>query len=122
MRIIHRTDFFNSRFPVFIYNSHVNSDFLRAILVNSAQPLYFLPRANFGSFFFANPPGRLLPITVATILVRDIIPFAMTALIDFKLAFLPLSPLKSMTNFKEKAQLYHFHAQLTSVTNFCMPD
>lgn len=96
----------------------MNSGFLRAVLVNSAQTSYFLPRVNAGRFFFANPPGRLHPITVATMLVRDIIPFTMTTLIDF----LPLSPLKSMTNLKEKAQLYHFHAQLTSVTHFCMPD
>lgn len=99
----------------------MNSGFLRAVLVNSAQPLYILPRANVGSFF-DNPPGRLLPITVAPRLLRDIIPFATTTLIDFKLAFRPLSPLKSMTNLKEKAQLYHFHAQLTSATHFSMPD
>lgn len=43
----------------------------------------------------------------------------MTTLIGFKMAFLPIFPLKSMTNLlKERAQLYHFNAQLTSVTHF----
>lgn len=69
--------------------------------------------------FFSNPSGILLSTTIVIVLIKDVIPFAMTTLLSFQLAFLPLFFFHRSPRliFLKEAKLY-IHAQLTSVTHF----